>query len=72
MKSIGDILRGDSSNEGLRHVTSGGASITKGPTEDPNFPGGSYLSVSRRDGGKQTVVFDSSGQPAKTIPNSRW
>jgi len=62
--SVGDILGGDKSNDGQRHVTDGGkgASYTRGPAKDPKYEGGSYLSVSRPDGSKETAVFDKSGK----------
>jgi hypothetical protein len=60
-KSIGEILRGDSSNRGFRHVTSGGASITVGVADDPKAPGGKYISVTDEDGKKRSIVYDSNG-----------
>jgi hypothetical protein len=60
-KSIGEILRGDNSNRGFRHVTSGGATITIGVADDPNAPGGKYISVTNEDGKKRSIVYDSNG-----------
>lgn len=57
-RSIGEILRGDSSNRGFRHVTSGGASVTVGVADDPNAPGGKYVSVTDDRGRKRTIVYD--------------
>ncbi|PSB51511.1 hypothetical protein [Chamaesiphon polymorphus] len=64
-KSIGEILRGDSSNRGFRHVTSGGASITVGVADDPNAPGGKYISVTDEDGKKRSIVYDRNGNVVK-------
>lgn len=64
-KSIGEILRGDSSNRGFRHVTSGGASITVGVADDPNAPGSKYISVTDEDGKKRSIVYDSNGNVVK-------
>lgn len=63
--SLGDMLRGSGSNDGYRHVTSGGASITTGPTRDPAYPGGKYVSVTDSKGDKQTNVYDSKGNLVK-------
>lgn len=56
MKSTGEMLKGDGSNDGLRHVTSEGASYTKGPAKDPSAEGGEYLSVTDTEGNKTTKV----------------
>ncbi|MBI1800872.1 MAG: hypothetical protein HY259_11630 [Chloroflexi bacterium] len=61
-KSIGDILRGNGSNQGFQHTTSWGARYTVGPTEDPRYPGGTYVSVNDVFGDKRTVVLDNHGQ----------
>ena len=63
--SIGDMLRGSGSNDGYRHVTSGGASITTGPTKDTAYPGGKYVSVTDANSNKQTNVYDSNGNLVK-------
>lgn len=57
-KSIGDILRGNSSNRGFRHVTSTGVSVTVGVADDPSAPGGKYVSVTDAHGKKRTIVYD--------------
>lgn len=62
---IGDILKGDGSNDGLRHVTEDGASYTTGPAKDPKAEGGTYLSASDANGNKTTIVWDSDGNRIK-------
>jgi hypothetical protein len=64
-QSTGEILTGDGSNQGLRHETSGGASITTGPTSDPAVPDGNYISVTNDQGSKTTIVYDSGGNAVK-------
>lgn len=64
-RSIGEILRGDGSNGGWRHETSGGASITKGPAQDPAAPGGHYISVTSSTGDKTSHLYDADGNQIK-------
>jgi hypothetical protein len=68
-KSIGDILRGDGSNDGFFHRFQNGWSITDGPTKDERWPGGRYTSVTDVDNYKQSIVRDSSGN---IVYNSGW
>ncbi len=69
-QSIGDALRGDSSNDGERHVSSEGASYTRGPAEDKSVPRGStYFSVTDKDGDKRTKVY---GPDGKTVKDTGW
>ena len=56
--SIGEILKGNNSNRGFRHVTSSGVSITVGIADDPNASGGKYVSVTDEHGHKRTIVYD--------------
>lgn len=71
MTWIGELLRGDGSNNGTRWVTQGGTSITSGPTLDEEVPNGRYVSVTRPDGGKRTAVFNSEGKQVKA-PSEDW
>jgi hypothetical protein len=64
-KSIGDILRGDSSNRGFRHKTSGGTTITVGVANDPNAKDGKYVSVTDDNGRKRTIVYDRNNNVVK-------
>jgi YD repeat-containing protein len=64
-QSTGDMLRGSGSNDGLRHVTAGGASITTGPAKDTKYEGGKYVSVTDAKGNKQTNVYDANGNLVK-------
>lgn len=64
-ESVGEILCGDGSNNGYRHTTSEGAPYTVGPTEDPRYPGGTYVSATDVSGNKMTVVLDLSGRIVK-------
>lgn len=65
---VGDLLRGDGSNRGLRWVTDLGASITVGPAQDPLAIGGQYISVTDVDGNKTSIVFDATGNVVKNMP----
>jgi hypothetical protein len=64
-KSIGDILRGDSSNSGFRHVTADGISITVGVADDPSASGGKYVSVTDSAGRKRSILYDQNGNVVK-------
>jgi hypothetical protein len=64
-KSTGDTLKGDGSNDGYRHVTSEGASITVGPAKDQDAQGGTYISITDVDGDKRTIVVDKDGERVK-------
>jgi hypothetical protein len=68
-RSLWEILRGDSSHTGLRHVTSNGATYTVKSTQDPSFPGGSFISVTDVSGRKRTIVYDQNG---RVVKDSGW
>jgi hypothetical protein len=69
IKSIAEILRGDPSKSGLRHVSSGGATYTVKATDDPNVAGGKFVSVTNANGNKRTIVYDRDGNVVK---DSGW
>ncbi|WP_414552549.1 hypothetical protein [Anabaena sp. CCY 0017] len=64
-KSIGEILRGDNSNRGFRHTTSGGATVTIGVADDPKASGGKYISVTDENGKKRSIVYDPNNNVVK-------
>lgn len=64
-RQIGEILRGDSTNRGFRHVTSDGASITIGVADDPKAKGGKYISVTDNQGRKRSIVYDRNNNVVK-------
>lgn len=68
-QSIGDILRGDSSNRGFRHQMKDGATYTVGVADDPDASGGKYVSVTRDDGSKRSITYDRHGNVVK---DSGW
>nr|WP_281720670.1 hypothetical protein [Nitrosomonas nitrosa] len=69
VKSIGDILRGDNSNRGFRHVTSDGASYTVAVAKDDRVEGGKYVSVTDENGRKRTIVYKKNGE---VFSDSGW
>lgn len=69
LQSIGEILRGDPAQTGIRHVSAGGASYTVKATQDPTVPGGRFISVTDQDGKKRTIVYDRNGRAVK---DSGW
>lgn len=70
--STRSMIVGNGSNGGYRYTTSGGSSITSGPAKDKRYPGGSYTSVSRPDGGKKSITYDAYGNIVQNRPNSKW
>lgn len=65
-KWLGDILGGDRRNGGQRHVTSKGATYTRGVAKDKKASGGTYLSVKDSGGNKKpTRVWDKQGKRVK-------